>query len=210
MASAAQDYISLAQASLSAVLAVAGYILGSLGCCAIAKRRGIRHPWLAWIPLVNGWLIGCISDQYQHIVKGRNRSRRKSLLVLGIIRTILACAAIILAICALDYWLDARQASLDYHMGGIGPEPDFGAWPLICMLLGAAVLALPAAGVAIAAAVVRYIALYDLYRSCNPNTGAVFLVLSIVFGITEPFFIFFSRKKDAGMQYGLSASPPSI
>ena len=53
--------------------------------------------------------------------------------------------------------------------------------------------------VVIAALVVRYMALYDIYVSCDPANSVLFLVLSILFGITEPFFLFFSRNKDQGM-----------
>ena len=52
---------------------------------------------------------------------------------------------------------------------------------------------------AIVTAVFTYITLYDLYASCDPNNATTFLVLSIVFGIAMPFFIFFSRNKDLGM-----------
>jgi hypothetical protein len=29
----------------------------------IAKRRQINHPWMAWVPVVDMYLLGCISDQ---------------------------------------------------------------------------------------------------------------------------------------------------
>ena len=58
---------------------------------------------------------------------------------------------------------------------------------------------LPMMGLAIAVIVVRYIAMYDLYTSCNPQNNVLFLVLSIFFSVTEPFFVFFNRKKDGGM-----------
>jgi len=47
--------------------------------------------------------------------------------------------------------------------------------------------------------VIRYIAMYDLYTSCNPQNNVLFLVLSIFFTVTEPFFLFFIRNKDEGM-----------
>ena len=59
--------------------------------------------------------------------------------------------------------------------------------------------ALPLAVAAVAAAVIRFIALYDVFRSLDPDNAVLFLVLSILFGITEPFFLFFNRDKDAGM-----------
>ena len=39
------------------------YVLQSLSLYTIANRRGIRNPWLAWIPVGSSWTIGCISDQ---------------------------------------------------------------------------------------------------------------------------------------------------
>ena len=37
-------------------------------------------------------------------------------------------------------------------------------------------------------AVFFYISLYHVYKSCNPDTCVVFLILSIVFSVTVPFF----------------------
>lgn len=47
--------------------------------------------------------------------------------------------------------------------------------------------------------VFQYIALYDLFCSCNPENSTMFLVLSILFGVARPFFIFADRNKDLGM-----------
>ena len=38
---------------LGMVLSVACYVLEALSLYTIAQRRGIRKPWLAWIPVVN-------------------------------------------------------------------------------------------------------------------------------------------------------------
>jgi hypothetical protein len=42
-------------------------------------------------------------------------------------------------------------------------------------------------------------ALYDVYRSLDPANAVLYLVLSILFSPTEPFFLFFNREKDLGM-----------
>lgn len=62
---------------------------------------------------------------------------------------------------------------------------------LVCLI--------PLVAVAIAVMVIRYIAMYDLYTSCNPQNNVLFLVLSIFFTVTEPFFLLFIRNKDEGM-----------
>ena len=60
-------------------------------------------------------------------------------------------------------------------------------------------LLLPMAGLAVAAAVVRYMAMYDIFTSMDPGNSVLYLVLSILFHVTEPFFLFFNRNKDGGM-----------
>ena len=51
----------------------------------------------------------------------------------------------------------------------------------------------------IALSVMIYIALYKVYKSCDPKHAVLFLVLSIIFNITLPFFVFACRNKDLGM-----------
>ena len=53
--------------------------------------------------------------------------------------------------------------------------------------------------IAVWSVVVRCIAQYDIYRSCDSGNAALYLVLSIVFPITEPIFILLCHKKDGGM-----------
>jgi hypothetical protein len=60
-------------------------------------------------------------------------------------------------------------------------------------------LCVPMLGISIAMAIIRYMALYDIYRSLDPSNSVLFLVLSILLGFTTPFFLFFSRYKDGGM-----------
>ena len=60
-----------------------GWILSSVGLHKIAKRRGIHHAWLAWVPVGSSWLLGSISDHYQYVVKKKDTGRRKVLLILS-------------------------------------------------------------------------------------------------------------------------------
>ena len=71
---------------LMPALGIAAYVLLGLGLFALAKNRRIQNPWLAWIPVGNLWLLGCISDQYQYVVNGQVTNKRKALLVLNIVR----------------------------------------------------------------------------------------------------------------------------
>ena len=60
--------------------AVVAYILTGKSLSAIARRRGIEKPWLAWVPVGCDWLLGCISDQYRYVTYGEESNRRKKLL----------------------------------------------------------------------------------------------------------------------------------
>ena len=172
------------------LIGIATYVLGALALYTIAKRRGLNHPWLAWIPVASVWIVGSLSDQYRYVVNGENKSKRKVLLTLNIITFVLSIVIVACAIVALVQAVvgAAGNVSEDAMLGMIlGP------------VLSVAGLALPLAGVAIAYAVVYYMALYDIFKSLDPNNCVLFLVLSIVFGVTEPFFLFFNRNKDGGM-----------
>ena len=81
--------IYLAILGVVLVCCLVGWIIRSLSLHSIAKRRGIRHAWLAWIPIGSHWILGCVADQYQHLVQGKVTSRRKIMLILGAVSVVL-------------------------------------------------------------------------------------------------------------------------
>ena len=182
--------VSLISNAFSSLLGIATYVLTSLALYTLANRRGIKNAWLSWIPVINCWIIGSLSDQYRYVVKGEVRNKRKTLLTLNIILWVItaaiAVAGIVVAVNAAGAAMKgaAEEALLDLVLG-----PVF-------IILG---LCLPLFGVSIANVVIRYMAMYDIYTSCTPQNNVLFLVLSILFSVTEPFFLFFSRNKDEGM-----------
>ena len=42
---------------------IALYVLRALGLYSIAKRRGINHPWMSWVPVLDLWVLGCVSGE---------------------------------------------------------------------------------------------------------------------------------------------------
>lgn len=174
----------------SSLLGIASYVLTSMALYTLATRRGIRKAWLSWVPVLNVWILGSLSDQYRYVVRGQYKSKRKSLLILNWLILLLSC--VLIGICA--YMIVDLVGSAVYGV----PERE-----LMRMVMGpvfsAVGLSLPIAGLAIAAAVIRYMALYDVYMSMDPGNSILFLVLSILFNVTEPFFLFFNRNKDEGM-----------
>lgn len=172
------------------LIGIATYVLSAMAFYTIAKRRGLNHPWLAWIPVARVWILGSLSDQYRYVVRGENKSKRKVLLTLNIVSAALCVAMVITAVAM------AVQAVAGAY-GGISDEAMFRT--IMGPLMGVVGLCLPMAGVAIAHAVIYYMALYDVFKSLDPDNCVLFLVLSILFSVTEPFFLFFNRNKDQGM-----------
>lgn len=170
----------------SALLSVAAYVLTAFSLYAIARRRGLDKAWLAWVPVANSWIVGSLSDQYQYLVKGQNKSKRKVLLVLNILQTVFAATlAVLAAVMAAGAFFAMEDARMVPSV--LGPA---------MAILG---LCVPLMGVAIANIVIRYMAMFDIYRSADPENSILYLVLSILVSITEPFFLFFNRNKDGGM-----------
>lgn len=174
----------------SSLLSIAAYVLTALALYTLAQRRGLNRPWLAWIPVVNCWLLGSLSDQYRYVVKGEIKSKRKVLLVLNILSTVIGmamigiCVAMVIGLAGDVVHGANEEAIIRTAMGSV---------------IGILGLCLPLAGIAIAYAVIRYMALYDVYRSMDPSNCVLFTILSILVSITEPFFLFFNRNKDLGM-----------
>ena len=174
----------------SGILGIVGYVFMALGLYTIAQRRGIKNPWLSWVPVVNCWIIGSLSDQYRYVVKGEVKNKRKTLLILNIITCTISAAMIVVSIGMIAGVTKSAIA-------GTGEAEIMNA--VFGPLLGILGLCLPLLGVSIATAVVHYMAMYDIYTSCTPGNNVVFLVLSIIFSVTEPFFLFFTRNRDDGM-----------
>ena len=175
--------------ALVIILAAVSYVLECLGVYTIAQRRGIKHEWLAWLPYGHLWILGSISDQYQYVALGQLKSNRKVMLTLEIVKTVLGLGVfgiyikMILDMIATGFtnpeMMDVEQFVLSFVLmalcGLVG-------WVLNIILI-----------------VFRYISLYNLFASCRPKAKVVFILLSILLGITEPFLVFACRKKDGGM-----------
>lgn len=188
---------------VAVALAVAKYVLGSLGYYTIADRRGIRNPWMAWLPVVDMWILGSIADQYRYVAKGEIRNRRKVILALHIVQVVLT---LVLIGCYAGVF-----ANFLMNLRALGYMSEEQVWsifrtPLMSVMGVCGVMQI----VAIVLSVFQYIAHYDLYASCDPEHKVLFTVLSILLPVTQPFFVFACRKKEYGMppRKGSAADTP--
>lgn len=188
-----ENYVS----SFHKFLEIAAFILEAVALYTIAKRREINKPWLACIPVVSGWILGSVSDQYRYVTKRQVKNKRKWLLCLSI----LGAALVVVGIVALIYGLLSGLVVIG------PPEMDaveandgirLGVWGVAALIL------LPLLLVMAAESVLRWMAIYDVFRSCNPKKGKVYFWISfglsfIGLGGLVSAFMLISMDKDDGM-----------
>lgn len=167
---------------ISLGLGLVMYIFLSLSLFTLAKRRGILHPGLAWVPVCGArWIMGSLADQYVYFAEGKVKYQRRLLLWLEVGMYVLL---------GLFFGLMGGMVA-----GAVLQNETQAVTMAIWMLLGYFLLLVEI----IVFAVFQYIALHKIYKSCDPKNTTLFLVLSILFNITMPFFLFACRKKDLGM-----------
>ena len=162
--------------------AVVAYILTGKSLSAIARRRGIEKPWLAWVPVGCDWLLGCISDQYRYVTFGEESNRRGKLLKTNIVLLVIAAVVLIFS-------------GVMCVMAALGGSDD----GILVVALFMIVLAYGMIPVAVVYSINYYKSMFDLFRSCDPDKSLIYLLVSIFASFPMPFFVYSCRNKDLGM-----------
>ena len=186
-----EEILRVVMVVLAAVMTVAMvtrlvlFALRSVGLYKIARRRGLRSAWLAWVPVACDWVMGSVADQYQYVVKGRIKNRRLPLVLLKLSMTILRIITVSIGFTWLQIGIQTLMGQIP--VGAVTP------------LLGAYVMPVLAWACGVAYLVIRCFAVYDLYRSCTEKYNVLYLVLGLVFKFLEPVFFLLCRNKEEGM-----------
>lgn len=173
-------------------VSIASYIVCAISVHTIAQRRQTGRVWFAWVPVLNQFLLGQISDQYSLAVKGKRTHQRWWLLVLDAVYFIFSFASkammatvigeAILGSSTLGFlWLGAHYTEIMEKLMGV----------FFLVLLAGAIAAVPQR-------IVRYVALYRLYESCRPEATVLLTVLNVLIPVAEPVILFLCRKDDLG------------
>lgn len=172
--------------AVSAVIGIAIYLLESISVYKMAKSAQIKNPWLAFIPVANDWVFGTLAEKYKK--KNRTKSARFGI-ILPVLEGIVLIETIALTIFTVisikeitGYALDAVNTSSE-----MAPEQFMSLIPVIILYF--ALMA-----VAIAYAVVFFIALWRVYSSFDKSNATLYIVLSVVFTISVPIILFIIRN----------------
>ena len=182
-----KEILEIGGAALGALYVIAcawglvAYILNAVSQQTLAKRRGIRGSWLAWVPFGNVWLLGRLADHYQQFKAGRKTKRAASLLTLTLLTVVFA----VLSGSCLGF--------SGAYLAGHRPE----AGSVAVMVLGILLL-IAAIVLAIVLKITGLVACHSVFRSSKPASAAAFVVLCVFFPFLKPFFLMSCRKHDAG------------
>lgn len=200
------------------LVSLAAYVLQAIGLYTIAKRRGIPHAWLAWVPVGCVWILGSISDDFKSRTTGRPHNKRKLLAALSVVLLVLSFLTVNVATTAvLKLFTPQEVKELALLSAEVGTdmyamtEDEFAEYlieqveqrltdPLLAELEQDAInLLLMGLGCLIFgvwAAVLEWMSVLDLYESTVPAKKTKYFLLGLFLGI-QGVFIFLCRDKDA-------------
>ena len=173
--------------AVSAVIGIAIYLLESISVYKMAKSAEIKNPWLAFIPVANDWVFGTLAEKYKK--KNGTKSARFGI-ILPVLEGIVLIESVALTIFTVisiskitGYAFDAVNTSAE-----MAPEQFMSLIPVIILYF--ALMA-----VAIAYAVVFFIALWRIYSAFDKSNATLYIVLSIIFTISVPIILFIIRNR---------------
>ncbi len=181
---------------LGALFGLAVYILNAVAFYALAKNRGYNRPWLAWIPIASDYLKGAIADDINYR-NGKSSKLRVWLLIASIVAKLgVSAYGVFQGLFSVN-----MMRAIFGSMGNMdGYVQFFNHNTELSLIL--ALVSLVFSGLTIAYAVVYYISMYRIYVDYVPTNAVLFLVLSIIFNIVEPFLVLSIRNKPAISIYG--------
>lgn len=172
------------------------YVFESIAFYTLAKRRGIQYPGLAWVPVANMWIIGSLADDYMHVTELRKTKSRYLLLSLEIVSAVISILATVMSLGFVLEMIREIFNEQSYVTEGylLGSLSLLGMSCILWVLM-------------IVRSVFLYIALYRIFKSCQPGNAVLYLLLAIFVSVSLPFILFAIRNKDEGM-FQAYVNPP--
>lgn len=155
------------------------YIFNAIGLYSISKKRGYNKAWLAFIPILNWYLMGAIADNI-NLAINKKTGFRYLLLVFGGASSVFEVIKSIFFVSSLDDLILYVEDPMQF--GGV--VTSMGALNGFSGLIGIGLL------------IVLGFTLYRIYMDYSPNSAVVFLVFSLLFRL-YPFFLFAIRNKQS-------------
>ncbi len=176
-------YLAVIGICILAVL-IPNYILTGIGYSTIAKRRGVKGYWLAWIPVAKNWVIGGIADEYDQRRLGCKRRFRVFMLIAAIVNVLSTVVLFIGLAAVVPFIINAVHGNEMEMMKNIMQLS-------ICFEYG--IIGISFSSAALTA--FYYISIYKIIESFTPKLAVLFLILSMFVGLFLPIWLVVMRKK---------------
>lgn len=170
---------------VSSVPALIAFIFQAIGLSTMMKKRGLKHAWVSFIPIVNFYGIGYLCDDINRYRKVQTKYRI-TILMWG------SCFMVLMVLIQILYFGWPNRLG---NMNGIltqgqrlGKEVFHYAWILYPTLIALIIWF-----------VLYHIALYRIYHDYARNNDKVYLILSIAIkqiGISS-YLLFSIRNHDS-------------
>lgn len=168
------------------ICSLAIYVINGIAMMTIAKNRALTGGWMAFIPYLNWFQLGKVTDDIREKTTGKKSSFRIwllicSLAVLGIlVLFLLVYFVYIIVFTGVIRFGDLPMASMSMIFS-------------VVMILLDLLYLVPL----FACLILQYVCYYYIFADYAPDKKVLFLVLSIFFSFLSPFFLFAIRNKPA-------------
>ncbi len=179
-------------AIIGVIYGILAYIFQAIGMYSISKRRKLGTSGFAWVPILSLFKFGQIADDailHKSGTKTRYMVLYPVFYLIGFI--LMNVSTLLVLVPNLTPGLISALQKGDIEMLGrilehIVYSPTF----VIAVILGVIGYVL-----VIISAVFQYICFYHIYKSCSRKWVSLF-VLTFIFSVVYPFFLFAIRKQD--------------
>ena len=171
------------------------YILQAIAIYRLAKNRNIKGAWLAWMPVINSYTVGAISD-YHDKSRGLNRAWRKTLLItklLGPVMFLVTYLGFLAVVLFIGLGERMLRPSLLYGTESIGVLGIIVAAILFYLLIIVAALIM---------SVYQYgtfVCLYKIYDIVVPTKAVKYFIISLIVPFGVSICLMCARKSRLGI-----------
>ncbi len=166
------------------------YILQAIALYSLAKNRNIKGAWLAWIPVLNAYTLGAISD-YHDKSRGLNRAWRKTLLITRLLGPgMFLVTYLVLIVVIMAIGVSGEMFAMRDFVVGLGG---------IAVIIFAYLLIIAAALIISVYQYGTFVCLYKIYDIVVPTKAVKYFIISLIVPLGASICLMCVRKGRLGI-----------
>ena len=161
------------------------YVLQAVGMMGIAKNRGMKNPWLGFIPIGESFLFGGIADNINESYGKKTYFR--------IILPILSGVGLVAVSLFFVWYFRFLYTFIEMAMYGIEPRPEHMFAEMAPFLIFYILMLF----VSIANTVLICVVMYRIGKEYAPQSAVAYVILTVFFNLYAMSIILFSLRNKA-------------